>query len=112
MAVIVNVSEPEGLLQAIRSAARGGELETWSMDADGDFTHSRPQWRLKAWFRPRVSEGMIVFNILAPREAVMSRATYAVYHGRFIEMLLAHFDTRFRRAVATALPVGGDRVRG
>jgi hypothetical protein len=112
MAVIIYASDPRALLGAIRSAAQNGEIETWSVDADGDFTHRPEQWRLKAWFRPRLSNDRIVFYILTPQKIVMNRTTYAVYHGRFIEMLLTHFDTQFQRAVATALPVEGDQVKG
>jgi hypothetical protein len=112
MAVIVYASDPRALLGAIRSTAQKGETETWSVDADGDFTHRPEQWRLKARFRPKLSNDRIVFYILTPQNTRMNKATYAVYHGRLIEMLLAHFDTQFQRAVATALPVEGDRVKG
>jgi hypothetical protein len=53
MAVIVYVPDPQTLLDSIRAAAAAGKLATWSIDAEGDFTHSTPQWRLKAWFRPK-----------------------------------------------------------
>jgi hypothetical protein len=36
---------------------------------------------------------------------------YGVYHGRFVEMLLNHFDNRFSEATVTALPSKGDRTR-
>ncbi len=111
MAVIVYSSDPPTLLRAIRSAATDGKIETWSADSDGDFTHSPEQWRRKAWFRPKVADDRIIFTIFPPQKTVMNKVTYAVYHGRFVEMLLAHFDTQFQRAVATALPAEGDRVR-
>ncbi|SRR6266478_5877229 len=111
MAVIVYASDPPALLRAIQSAATDGKMETWSMDSDGDFTHSPEQWRKKAWLRPKVADDRIIFNIFPPQKTVMNKATYAVYHGRFVEMLLTHFDTQFQRAVATALPTEGDRVR-
>ncbi len=55
-------------------------------------------------------EDRIVFNILGRRGQAMSRTVYAVYHGRFIEMLLSHFDSRFDRAVASAMPKPGDQI--
>jgi hypothetical protein len=112
MAVIVHVPDPQTLLDAIRAAARAGKFSTWSMDADGDFTHSAEQWKLKAWFRPKVSEGRIIFSILTPQKKDMTKGIYAAYHGHFIELLLIHFDAQFQRAEATALPVEGDQVRG
>ena len=110
MAVILHASNPSALLIAIQSAARSGVIETWSVDSDGDFTHRPEQWRLKAWLRPKLLSDRIVFYILTPQKTQMSKITYAVYHGRFIEMLLAHFDTQFQRVFATALPLEGDRV--
>jgi hypothetical protein len=85
-------------------------IETWSVDADGDFTHSTPQWVNKAWFRPVVYADRLVFRILTPKGTRMNRAVYAVYHGRFIEMLLNHFDLKFTQAEATALPDSGDII--
>jgi hypothetical protein len=112
MAVIVYVSNPPALLSAIRATIAAGTIQTWSVDADGDFTHSPEQWRLKAWFRAKLSDDKIAFRIISPQKVTMNRATYAVYHGRFIEMLLTHFDEQFQRAVATALPTEGDNVTG
>lgn len=110
MAVNVLGSEPQELLTAIRKAIRAGSIVTWLVDSDGDFTHAPEQWKHKAWFRARVTEDRIIFNILAPRNTDMTRAVYAVYHGRLIEMLLTHFDLKFTRAFATALATSGDFV--
>lgn len=33
----------------------------------------------------------------------MIKEIYGIYHGRFIEMLLSHFDDSFSNASATAL---------
>ncbi|ERJ35113.1 hypothetical protein L810_2257 [Burkholderia sp. AU4i] len=33
---------------------------------------------------------------------IMTKVVYGVYHGRFLEMLLAHFDHSFSNATATA----------
>ena len=110
MAVRVQCSDPEALLNRIRRAIREGAIETWSLDSDGDLTHSAEQWRNKAWFRPKISEELLTFNILTRRGKRMSRTIYGVYHGRLVEMLLVHFDEAFTRATATALPVSGDVV--
>jgi hypothetical protein len=110
MAVNVSCGDPQRLLNQIKAAARKKSLETWVLDSDGDFTHSRQQWQSKAWFRPRVEVGNLAFYILGPKGVRMSREVYAVYHGRFIEMLLTHFDEKFYSATATALPMVGDAV--
>lgn len=38
----------------------------------------------------------------------MSVVEYAVYHGRFIEMLLSHFDKHCQSMEATPLPTKHD----
>jgi hypothetical protein len=108
MAVIVATSDPSGLLQAIYAAIDKKQVETWSYDKDGDFTHVPPQWKNKAWMRPEVSEGELRFGIIGPRNVTMSKLVYAVYHGRFIEMLLDHFDTKFSSAEASAQQMDPD----
>lgn len=111
MAVVVYTADPSGLLRSIRAGILEGTIQTWSLDSDGDFTHSPQQWKLKAWLRPRIHSDRIVFSIFPPSKTTLGKETYAVYHGRFVEMLLAHFDVRFQNVVSTALPIEGDRVK-
>ncbi|HEY6230816.1 MAG TPA: hypothetical protein VIW64_06115 [Pyrinomonadaceae bacterium] len=102
MAIIVKTSSASELLKAIRKAIENKKIETWSYDSDGDFTHTPDQWNKKAWLRPKVYIGELRFGILAPQDTKMSTYIYGVYHGRFIEMLLSHFDSDFTTANATA----------
>jgi hypothetical protein len=111
MAVRLFCQSPSELLNNIKARINDGSIDTWMIDADGDFTHSPEQWRKRAWLRPIVHQDKVVFRILAPRGTVMSKAVYGVYHGRFIEMLLTHFDTKFDQVTATAMPADGDIVR-
>jgi hypothetical protein len=110
MAVIVSTTTPSALLTAIKDEMLKRSIETWAVDTDGDFTHTPPQWANKAWFRPTINTDRLVFSILTPKGVRMDRVTYAVYHGRFIEMLLTHFDLKFTQARASALPEAGDIV--
>ena len=102
MALIVKTDAPANLLKAIRKAIDDKKVETWSYDSEGDFTHTPAQWSKKAWLRPKVYTGELRFGILAPKDTKLSRTIYGVYHGRFIEMLLDHFDADFTLANATA----------
>ncbi|MHA6889737.1 hypothetical protein [Ralstonia pseudosolanacearum] len=111
MAIIVRTENPKGLLSEIKRAFDDEKIATWSCDEDGDFTHTAAQWKSCAWFRARVEDNRLVFNIIPPRGKVISRVEYGVYHGRFIEMLLSHFDDKFGNASATAMPTSSDRVR-
>jgi len=112
MAVRVFCNNPQQLLVDIKDAIRAGRVKTWTLDNDGDFTHAPEQWANKAWFRPVVGDDRVVFNILGQTTQNMSKRIYGVYHGRFIEMLLTHFDQKFSRATATALAAAGDWVGG
>jgi hypothetical protein len=102
MAIEVKTSTPKWLLDAIKKAIDEGKTETWEYDADGDFTHKPEQWRNKAWLSPQVSAGALNFGIIGTKRGGVSKLVYGVYHGRFIEMLLSHFDDDFSTASATA----------
>ena len=110
MAIHFTTTNPSGLLAAFKKAIDDKKIETWSYDGDGDFTHTPPQWKNQAWLRPSVTSGLLTLHFLARNDVKTSKEVYAVYHGRFIESMLAHFDEMFGTADATALPVVGDRV--
>ncbi len=112
MAVIVKTDKPRTLLAAIKKSIDNSDIKTWSYDADGDFTHTADQWKRRAWLRPRIRDEGLVFCIMPPRKQNISRVVYGIYHGRFVEMLLNHFDSKFTEASATALPSKGDRTKG
>jgi len=110
MAIRVTTAQPSAMLAAIKKAITERRVDTWSYDSDGDFTHTPPQWAKKAWLRPSIQAGALVLNILNPKGVTISKEVYAVFHGRFIEMLLAHFDTIFSDAQASAAVAVGDSV--
>ena len=110
MAVRALCDNPQQLLIEVKAAIREGTVQTWLLDKDGDLTHSPVQWKNKAWFRPSTEAGVLVFKILGRQSVAMTTEVYAVYHGRLIEMLLAHFDKKFASAFATAQPVVGEFV--
>ncbi len=111
MAIFVVTPSPKALLTSIYKAIDDGHVVTWEYDADGDFTHATQpdnQWRHKAWMRPKTIDGALTFGIIKRKGEDLSKEVYAVYHGRFIEMLLAHFDADFSSAQATAQLVSPD----
>jgi hypothetical protein len=111
MALVVTAMKPAALLAAIKKAINDKHIDTWEYDKDGDFTHSRPQWKDKAWLRPVVQQGILTFGLLGQNGVVMTKAVYGVYHGRFIEMLLTHFDADFATAQATAMGTSVDNFK-
>jgi len=104
MAIYVFTAKPSTLLASITKAIDDEEIDTWEYDKDGDFTHSAAsgQWANKAWLRPAVQSGALVFGLLGQEGVKMTKPVYGVYHGRFIEMLLTHFDGQFSHVMATA----------
>ena len=110
MAITVVSTAPTTLLANIKEQIDDKEIRTWSYDQDGDFTHTPPQWKDKAWLRPKIVTGKLILNILPPSKTKLSAEVYAVYHGRFIEMLLEHFDKEFPLAWASAMPETDDVV--
>jgi hypothetical protein len=108
MAIHTFTNDPAGLLTTIKKLIDAKKIDTWSYDADGDFTHTPAQWKSKAWLRPEVEPGKLQFSIVSNRTVPLTREIFAVYHGRFIEMLIAHVSDRHTHVDATASPVGKD----
>jgi hypothetical protein len=110
MAITVTTSQPRALLSSLKEGMSDGTVTTWICDSDGDFTMSSDIWKHKAWLRPKVKEDSLALHIFPPNNTKMSTSVYAVYHARFVEMLLRHFDSKFQSARATAMPVSPDQV--
>jgi hypothetical protein len=102
MAIVVNTPNPKGLLEGIKKGIDKGTVDTWIYDKDGDFTHEPEQWKNQAWLRPHISFGILQFGLLGPKDTIITKTVYGVHHGRFIEMLLTHFDKEFSNTTATA----------
>lgn len=94
MALIVKTGKADELLKKIKQDIGDGVIDTWEIDSDGDFTHVPDQWRFKAWMHPISSKtgNNIIFGIIGNKRIRMTKSLYAIYHGRFSEMLLTHFD--------------------
>ena len=110
MAITVTTRTPDALLSKIKKAIDDGKISTWSHDDDGDFTHDVEQWRNRAWLSPQVETSELLFGIVSPKGVNLEKQVYGLYHGRFIDMLLTHFDEDFVTATASALPITPDRV--
>jgi hypothetical protein len=108
MALHFQTDDPIDLLRRYKAAIDVGHIKTWSYDEDGDFTHTADQWIRTAWLRPKVALAELKFYILTPKDTKLSRTTYAVFHGRFIESMLTHCDEYFTNGYASALPEDGD----
>ena len=92
MAIFVKTTNPQELVNNIKKQIEDGKIDTWLCDKEGDFTHNTEQWRYHAWLRPVVESDRVVFGILGRKVKNVSVLDYAIFHGRFVEMLLNHFD--------------------
>jgi hypothetical protein len=110
MAVTVFTDKPRTLLAKIRKAIEDSTIETWQYTAKGSFTHTAPEWRYKAWFKPAPLSGELKFNIVRPKGQNISKEVYAVYHGQFAEMLLKYFDSTIKAIRLSALAEKDDLV--
>lgn len=102
MAIIVKTENPEALLNEIKRVIDLNEVDLWSYDTIGDFSHTPEKWINRAWLRPEVGEGELKFGILGTKDVGMTASLYSAYHAYFIEMLLTYFDNFFTTAAATA----------
>jgi hypothetical protein len=101
---------PSQFLLNVKAAISSGRIVTWAHDSDGDFTHTPPQWIYRAWLRPHIENGNLRFTIIGRNDTVLSKEIYAIYHGRFLEMMLAHFDEKFSASTSTAMPAAEDSI--
>jgi hypothetical protein len=103
VAVRLFTRDASTLLAAIRAAIDEGQIDTWSYDGDDDFTHTTHdrQWENRAWLRPSPRKDRLLLNIIFASDETQKRLVYGIYHGRFIEMAVTHFPTKFTEGVAT-----------
>lgn len=110
MSLTFKTPNPGLLLSTFKKGIDDRRIVTWSYDREGDFTHTPLQWKNKAWLRPELQLGRLELYILNPRDTRISSEVYSVYHGRFIEAMLAHCDRLFSDGTASALASGKDSI--
>ena len=108
MSIRIYTDKPDTLVQKVKKLIDQNHIDTWTYDKEGDFTHSVQQFRNKAWLRPETTDDGLRMKVIKPKDENLKRAIYAIYQGRFIEMLITHVSTLFTKAVATADPIAGD----
>ena len=110
MSIHLITATPRKLLTAFKKDIDMGHIVTWSYDNEEDFTHDVDQWRNRAWLKPIIKDDRLLLTILPPKDEKLDVEVYAIYHGRFIEAMLAHCDELFTQGRASAKPSDGDKV--
>ena len=107
MAILIKTQHPVKLLSQLNDAINNGDIQTWQVDNDGDYTISRLQWFQHAWIRPYIEDEQLVFGIVQSSSYPITRQLYGVYHGRFVATLLSHFDFLIDKVEISPLMVKG-----
>jgi hypothetical protein len=98
MAIRIYSRQPKQLLHRIRALIDEGHIKMWSYDKAGDFTCSMDEFKDKAWLHPEIAAEGLSIKIIRHRVEGLPRTTYAIYHARFIEMLLTQVFEMFTAA--------------
>lgn len=111
MSIQIIAESPLILLENIKTLIDNKEIVTWEYDSEGDFTHSASQWAKKAWFHPFIIQNELIFGILCTQHRAITVEEYAIFHGRFLEMLLSHFDESCQKIEISPLPTKYDTIK-
>jgi hypothetical protein len=111
MSIYVRTADPHKLISDINDKIKKSNIDTWSVDDEGDYTHTAIQWKNRAWFHPIFETDRVVFAIWGRVSENLSVVDYAIYHGRFVEMLLSHFDNECNNIEVTSLATSYDRIK-
>ncbi|EKS31078.1 hypothetical protein [Afipia felis] len=96
----------------INQSEEFGRIETWHQSDDGvSYTHKDKDWKERAWFRPRVENDKLTFNIIRSSDWDASAAVYSFYHSEIIETFLRYLDLRFEGAIITPRCSDGDEYQ-
>ena len=94
MALVIHTDKPRELLRDIKKAIDDEKVNDWIYDQRGDFTYTLLLLKEKAWFHPRASQGKLELGIIGREDEELTKEIYAIYYGRFIEMLLINFPDK------------------
>ena len=102
---------PLKLVSDIRQKINEGIITSWETDPDGDFTQKSEKWKYRAWFHPYIEEQRVVFAIWGRKQYDLTIEEYAAYHGKFVRMVLTHFDKQVDSMEITPLATNYDSIR-
>ncbi len=110
MALYIKLKKSFSLVDEINKLIDQGIISTWEYDFDGDYTHLPDQWKNEAWIHLHEydkTNNQVIFGIISRRSIRLTKTIYAVYHGRFSEMLLTHFDNMINEIRITSMLIAG-----
>ena len=111
MAIIIKTHNPNLLLDKIYEIISTRRVEKWIVMTDGRITPSPILWKNEAFLKPEiwVDENELRFGLLKRKDRRhITSKLYTFFHIKFVEMLLANFDTDFQNVTITALSTPPD----
>ena len=88
-------------------------ITDWVIDSENDMTLTNIVWRNRSWMhieKSNAGEKKLIISIIGPANVFITNDVYAVFHSRFIEMLLKNFDEEIIRfEISSALTSGVDK---
>lgn len=112
MSITIYTSNPRQLHNLIREHIENGDIKTWEVDSDGDYTHMPDQWHKVGWIHPTqvIEDDRLIYGFIGRNKIPTTKTEYAIYHGRFAEMILTHFDTKVSKIEISSLPTRYDNI--
>lgn len=112
MAITIYTSTPRKLSRLLKIAIESGIVGTWTVDGDGDYTPNDDFLGEKGWLT--ISEikahEALILGLIGRKYVTMTTGEYALFHTRFAELLLTHFDSLFHKIEISAYPTSQDKI--
>lgn len=113
MAVIIETTNPEGMLKAVKDDIKAGKVSGWEMyihDNVEYITQASGPWKKKAYLKPVVATNenrlkMAFYGAGKP----LKREAYSEYHCKFIQMILDRYEAHFKWASAGSKAISIDK---
>ncbi len=109
MAIYVENDDPASWIKKIVGDIKANKLDTWACDAQGDLSHTPPQYKGKAWLRPAAEQSRIAFYVLGNKTDGLPRSMFGLIQGRFVEVLVGHFFKK-SKIIVTSMADGQDNA--
>ncbi len=111
MAIIIKTDNPNLLLDKIYEGLASRKVEKWTVIPDGRITPSPLLWKNEAFLKPQiwVEESELRFGLIKRKDRkYITSKLYTYFHVKFVEMLLANFETDFKEVTVTAFSTPPD----
>ena len=89
MAILIRTKHAQSIICRLKEQINNNQIPSWAYDDDGDFMSM--DGSVVAWMRPVVKSNRLDFYVIGRKDMEISIEEYAVFHSRFVEMLLTYF---------------------